>query len=119
MLKTAVIEGTNVVSITVDGSISADEDVAAQKVVADVAREHGKIQMLLDYDGVDLGRVEPKAVWEDLKGSRLLGDTDRIGVVSDSSALETFAGAIGAISHLEVRTFAADQRDAAVAWLSS
>ena len=119
MLKTRVIEGTNVVSVTVDGSVSADEDVAAQKAVAEVAAEHGKAQMLLDYDGVDLGRVEPKAVWEDLKGARLLEATDRIAVVSNSSALDTFAQAVGAVSHLEVRTFSADQRDAAVAWLSS
>lgn len=119
MLKTKVIEGTDVVSVTVDGSISADEDIAAQKVVADVVASHGKAHLLLDYHGVDLGRVEPKAAWEDLKGSRLLGDTDRIGIVSDSSALGTFAKTIGAVSHLEVRTFEADQRDAAVAWLTS
>lgn len=110
---------TNIVTVKVHGSISADEDEAAQKVVADVVSEHGRARILLDYDGVDHGRVEPKAVWEDLKGAHLLGDTDRIGVVSDSPALDTFVEAMGAVSHLEVRTFGADQRDAAIAWLSA
>lgn len=119
MLKTSIIEGTNVVSLTVEGSISADEDLAAQKAVEQVASAHGSARMLLDYEGVDLSRVEPRAVWEDLKGSRLLGDIDRIGIVSESSVLEAFAQLTKAVSDMEVRTFESGQRDAAVAWLSS
>lgn len=55
MLKTPVI-------VTVDGSVSADEDKAAQKAFANVASQHGKARMLLDYVDVDLSRVEPRAV---------------------------------------------------------
>ncbi|WP_435199993.1 STAS/SEC14 domain-containing protein [Janibacter sp. GS2] len=119
MLTTSVIDGTNIVSVTLDGSVSADEDDAAQREIAAVAAEHGKARMLLDYEGIDLSRVEPRAVWEDLKGVRLLGDIDRVGVVADSRAIESFAEVLGAVSAVEVRAFGHQQREAAVAWLSS
>lgn len=90
-----------------------------QQAVADVAAEHGKARMLLDCKGIDWSRVEPKAVWEDFKGAQLLGDLDRVGVVADSSVLDTLVEAMGAVSDVQVGTFAADERDAAVAWLSS
>ena len=119
MLTTSVIDGTNIVSVRLDGSVSADEDDAAQKVIAAVADEHGQARMLLDYEGIDLSRVEPRAVWEDLKGVRLLGDIDRVAIVADGNAMQSFADVLGAISDVEVRAFDHRQRDAAVAWLSS
>ncbi len=119
MLETSVIEGTNVVTVTVDGAIGADEEKAAQRTVEEVAAEHGTARMLLDYGGVDVGRVEPKAVWEDLKGTRLLRSMDRVGIVADSGILDRFARAVDAVSQLEVRTFDSDHREEAVAWLTS
>lgn len=117
MLNASVIEGTNIVSLTAEGSISADEEVAAQETISEVARDHGSARMLLDYAGIDVGRVEPKAVWEDIKGTRLLQDIDRVGVVADSSILSRFLEVIGGASGIEARTF--DNRDDAVAWLTS
>lgn len=119
MLDHSVIDGTAIVSLSIEGSVSADEDDAAQQAIADVAAEHGSARMLVDYKGIDWSRVEPKAVWEDLKGARLLGDIDRVALVADSSVVDTLLDAMGAVSDVQVRTFDADQREAAVAWLSS
>lgn len=58
-------------------------------------------------------------VWEDLKGARLLAEIDRIGVVADSSTVEAFVKAIGAVTDVQVGVFEGDQRDAAAAWLST
>ncbi|QYJ03346.1 STAS/SEC14 domain-containing protein [Nocardioides panacisoli] len=117
MLEASTIEGTNVVSLTVDGAISADEQKAAQDVIDRAVADHGSARLLLDYAGVDVGRVEPKAVWEDLKATRVLSDVERVGVVADSGLLDKLLGSISDATKLEVRSF--DTRDDAVAWLTS
>lgn len=119
MLETSIIKGTSVVSVTIEGSISADEDDAAQQAIANIAAERGKAQMLSDYVDIDWSYVEPKAVWEDVKGAGLLDDVDRIGVVANSGMLDKLVEAMGKVSDVQVRTFDGDQRNAAVAWLSS
>jgi hypothetical protein len=119
MLQTSVIEGTNVVSVTADGSISTEEEVVARQIIDEVVGEHGSARMLLEFAGVDVGRVEPKAVWEDLKSTRLLGDIDRVAVVADSGMLDKLVGAADALSSMEMRTFESGRRDEAVAWLTS
>lgn len=119
MLETSVIEGTNVVSVTVDGAIGTDEQVAARTTIDEVAAQHGTARMLLEFSGVDAGRIEPKAVWEDLKASRLITSIDRFAVVADSGLLHKLVDAAGAVSSVEMRTFDADERDEAVTWLTS
>lgn len=119
MLTTSVIEGTNVVSVTLGGSVSVDEDAAARRVFEELAARHGDARMLLDYEGVDLSRVEPAAVWENLKGTHLLEVVDRIGIVAHTCTMSTFVKALGALSKIDVRCFIPDQRLAALAWLAS
>lgn len=116
MLNASVIEGTNVVSLTAEGSISTEEEILAQETISEVADEHGSAQLLLDYADIDVGRVEPKAMWEDIKGTRLLDEIDRVAVVADSSILSRFLEVVGSVSGLEASTF--ENRDDAVAWLT-
>lgn len=56
MLKTSAADGTNIVTLPLEGSVSADEDDAAQQTIAAVAAYYGKARMLLDYEGIDLSR---------------------------------------------------------------
>ncbi|MEJ5944736.1 STAS/SEC14 domain-containing protein [Pseudokineococcus basanitobsidens] len=120
MLTTSPVEGTNVVTIRLSGGVTTDEEQAAKRQLAEVAAAHGgTARVLLDYDGVDLAEVEPKAAWEDLKGAKLLDDVDRAAVVGAPGALEALASAGAAVTSLEVRTFDAGRRDEALAWLTS
>lgn len=117
MLEASKIENTNVVSVTADGSISTDEEKKAQEVVNQVIGEHGSARMLIDNDGTDAGRVEPKAAWESLKGTNVLSDVERVGIVAESGLLDKVLGALSDNTKFEVRSFGT--RDDAVAWLSS
>lgn len=56
MLTTSVIEGTNVVRVTLQGPVGATEGTAAWRVFQQVADQHGQVRMLLDYGGLDLSR---------------------------------------------------------------
>jgi hypothetical protein len=43
--------------------------VAARERLKTVIRERGSARLLVEYGAVDLGRVEPRAMWEDLKAA--------------------------------------------------
>lgn len=68
---------------------------------------------------VDAGRVEPKAVWEDLKSARLLDDISRLALVGDDSLMSGLTRVMGTLSSTETKTFGAAERDQAILWLQS
>jgi hypothetical protein len=117
MLTSSVVEDTNIVTATYDGSADTEEMIAVRDRLHTVIRRHGRARLLVDYGEVDLGRIEPRAIWEDLKTTGVLTDVDRIAVVADQGWLEKVASAAGAILPVQVRTFERDRRDDAIAWL--
>jgi hypothetical protein len=67
MLTSNVMEGSNIVTMTYDGPLHAEEMVAVREQLTTVVRERGSARLLVEYGTVDLGRVEPRAMWEDLR----------------------------------------------------
>ncbi|HWM03031.1 MAG TPA: STAS/SEC14 domain-containing protein, partial [Actinophytocola sp.] len=108
--------GPNIVTATYDGSVDAEELIAVRDRLRTVIRRHGRARLLVEYGEVDLGRIEPRAIWEDLKTTGVLADVDRIAVVADQGWLDTMASAAGAILPVQVCTFGRGRRDDAVAW---
>lgn len=117
MLTNNVIEGSNILEVTYDGALGADEMVAVRERLDALIRERGSARLIVEYGPVDLGRVEPRAMWEDLKSAGLLKDVTKVAVVADQGWIETMASAVGTVVPLEVRSFHRDQRDEAIAWL--
>ena len=118
MLTSSTIEGTNIVTATYDGSLSAEEMDALRAELRNVKDEHGGVRMLLQYGQVDLGRIEPEAFWKDLKTAGMLGDVERCALVTDADWVETLGSVADRLAPFEVRTFGTDERDEAVAWLN-
>lgn len=118
MLTSATIEGTNIVTITYDGSLSAEEMDSMRSQLRAVRDAHGTVRLLVEYGDIDLGRIEPEAFWKDLKTVGMLRDVERCAMVTDAGWLETLGAAAERLAPFEVRTFSADDRDTAVAWLS-
>lgn len=118
MLTSSTIEGTNIVAITYDGSLSAEEMDAMRADLSAVKDAHGSVRLLVEYGDLDLGRIEPEAIWKDLKTAGMLGDLERCALVTDASWIEKLSGAADRLAPFEVRTFSTDERDDAVAWLS-
>lgn len=117
MLTADVIEGSNILTATYDGALGADEMADLRETLEGLIRERGSARLLVEYGHVDLGRVEPRAMWEDLRTAGLLKDVTKIAVLADQGWVEVLASAVGSVLPTEVRSFPCDRRDEAVAWL--
>lgn len=118
MLNTSVIEGTNIVTLDFAGSLDVEDEQRLRSALDPVIEQHGLARVLAAIGEIDLGRVEPKAAWMDLKAAGYLDKIDRLAVVSDASWLAKISEWTGELTSLTVRTFSSDQRDQATAWLS-
>ena len=118
-LKTDRIENSNVVTVAYDGDLGADDVSRARQELQDVASTHGRARLLLELGDVDPGRMEPKAVWEDVKGVTDLDALDRAALVTDAGWASTLVSLADKVTSFELRSFSASERDDAVAWLSS
>lgn len=119
MLNSSVIDGTKVVTATYEGGLSSEDMDSIRERLREVVADHGSASLLVEYGEVDWGRIEPEAAWKDLKSIGMLEDIERLAVVSDQEWIRTVAGGAGALAPSEVKTFTGDQRDDAVAWLTS
>lgn len=120
MLSTEHVEGTSVVAITIDGGFSTEEAKAAKSQLSEVAAANdGKANVLVDYQRLDAGTVEPKAAWEDLKGAGLLEHVDRAAIVADQGLVSGLGKALNSLTSMTVKSFDAGKRDDAIAWLTN
>ena len=119
MLTSSVIEGSNIVTVTYDGSLGTEETVALRDRLTAVIRDRGSARLLVEYGAIDLSSVEPRAMWEDLRTAGVLKDVVRVAVLADQGWIDTLASLTGTLLPVEVGSFHRDQRDDAVAWLYS
>jgi len=117
MLTTDTIEGTNIVTAAYSGSIATEEMEQLRSTARQVIDRDGSVRLLLEYGDIDPGRIDPKAYFEDLKMTGILGDIHKMALVTDTSWIRTSAELFGAVISGEVQTFDADQRDEALLWL--
>lgn len=119
MLTTDTIEGTNIVTAAYSGSVDTEEMEQLRSRVRQVIDRDGSVRLLLEYGDIEPGRIDPKAYVEDLKMTGILGDVDKIALVTDTPWIRKSAELSGALISGEVKTFEADKRDEALLWLRS
>jgi hypothetical protein len=102
------------------GTVTADDYKQVFAPLVDEARQRGKRLRLLYQFGPSFNRITMGALWADTRlgagYSRLL---DGCAVVSDIDWIREPARGIGAWMPCPVRIFHNDDRDDAIAWLSS
>ncbi len=118
MLSSDTVENTNIVTLTYDGGIQADEIDAVRQHLTQ-ASGHGAVRILVDMHGIDLERDQPEALWNELKGAGLLADVERAAVLTDMSALSEVVNATNDLPLMTMQIFAPGERENAVAWLKS
>lgn len=114
---TTLIEGRPLVTMTYDGTFDVSELDTARQELTRAAEGTKGVRVLLDIKDVDLTGLQADAVWEDLKSARLLGDVDRLAVLTDSSIIRGLVSA-SAISPLDAEVYTHDRREDALVWLS-
>jgi hypothetical protein len=117
MLTASVLERTNIVAARYDGSLSTDEMTALRRQIDAVVAEHGSARLLAEYGDVDLRRIEPGAVWEDLKTAGVLTDVDKVAIVAGLGWIRRLSEIAGAIAPVEVEVFDPAERFSAMSWL--
>lgn len=118
MLNVSTIENSNVVTADYSGSLGVDDEKHLRSVLEDAVDKNGKIRLLATIGDIDLGRVEPKAAWMDLKAAGFLDNVEKLAVVTDASWLEHVTKWVGDLTSMTVQTYPSGQRDNAVAWIT-
>ncbi len=103
MLTGSVIEGSNIVTVTYEGSLGAADVVALRDRLTAVIQERGSARLLIEYGDVDLGRVEPRAMWEDLRSAGVLKDVTRAAIVADQGWIDTLTSLARTVLPVEWR----------------
>jgi hypothetical protein len=99
------------------GSLAADEIEAMRSQLKDVVSSHGRVRLLMEYGDVDIGRIEPKAMWEDLKNTDLMPYIDKVAVVADQGWLQKAASLADLFPGVSVEAFGLGRRDEALSWV--
>lgn len=118
MLNSSVVEGTNIVTATYSGSLGTDEMETLRDQLSTIVDQHGTVRLLVELGDIDLGRIEPRAIWEDLKLAGMIDNLDRYALVADQDWVGALSSAADAVTPFGLRVFPGDRRDDAVAWLS-
>ncbi len=118
MLNVSTIENSNVVTVDYSGSLGVDDEKKLRSVLQEAVDRSGKIRLLATIGDIDLGRMEPKAVWMDLKAAGLFNKVDKMAVVTDASWLAHVSDWVGDLTEMAVETYPSGQRDNAVAWIT-
>lgn len=119
MLTSMVITDTNIVVAAYDGALTAPDVIAVRQQLDEVVAEHGTARMLVEYGDVDFGRMEPRAVWEDLKSAGVMRDVEKATVLTDKQWVQKLTDAAGALVPTDIRVYDTRQRTEALTWLSS
>jgi SpoIIAA-like len=102
------------------GTVTTDDYKRAFAPLVDQARRTGSRMRLLYQFGPDFQRITLGALWADTRlGSGYLRLLDGCAVVSDIGWIRTPTRGIGAWMPCPVRVYDNDERDEAVAWLTS
>ncbi len=118
MLKVSTIENSNVVTADYSGSLDVDDEKKLRSVLEEAVARSGKIRLLVTIGDIDLGRIEPKAAWMDLKAAGFFHDVEKLAVVTDASWLSKLSDWAGDLTDVTVETYPSGQRDNAVAWIT-
>lgn len=118
MLEANRVENTNIVEARLDGGIEPGEVETLRSEIDAVLADHDKLRLLFVYEG--LGSMNLQALWKDLKlEPRLLGDIEKMAVVSEKSWLGSVAGVLNSVMSIEVETFEPGRREEALQWLKT
>ncbi len=118
MLNVSTIENSNVVTADYSGSLGVDDEKNLRSVLQEAVNRSGRIRLLVTIGDIDLGRMEPKAVWMDLKTAGFFKDVDKLAVVTDASWLAHVSDWAGDLTDMSVGTYPSGQRNNAVAWIT-
>jgi len=119
MLSGQQLPDTHIFEIEYSGAVDAAEFEALRDQLAAFLEANQPADLLARYGDVDLGKIEPKALWEDIRSAGLEKKVRRAALLTDEGWLATLAKGARHFIHPDVKVFGLDEREAALEWLTS
>ncbi|WP_291054267.1 STAS/SEC14 domain-containing protein [Herbiconiux sp.] len=119
MLTGRQIPDTHIFEIEYAGGLEAAEFEALRGDLEAFLDANDPADLLAVYGDVELTKIEPKALWEDLRSAGLEKKVRRAALLTDAGWLATLAKAGSHFIQADVRVFGHAERDAALEWLKS
>jgi len=118
MLKLEQYDSRNIAELTVEGPITNAEIVPVIQKLDGMIHEFGKIRLLEIIR--EIGRVEPKALWADLKWeTRHITSFSHVAIVADERWIDWMIKPLDLLIPAELKLFHLDEIDAAREWIST
>jgi hypothetical protein len=119
MLNGRQLPGTHIFEIEYAGGLTAAEFEALRDQLTAFVDANQPADLLAIYGDLELAKVEPKALWEDLRSAGLEKKVRRMALLTDSLTLKLMAKGASHLIQAEVKVFRLGERDKAIAWLES
>ena len=104
MIQTAVDPSHNLVTMTAEGELSAEDYEKITPELEKLIREHGKLNLLFDMS--EVGQLDPAAAWRDLKfDTQHLNDFKHVAIVGNAGWQEAFTKLGNPFTNAEVKYF--------------
>lgn len=111
------IPDTNILEFSIDGKFTREDFDKVVAKMEEMIQRHGKIKVLEIVR--NLGKIEPSALWEDIKWSpKHLKDFSHAAVVADQKWIEWMTAVVKPFISVEVRFFHTDELENARRWLT-
>ncbi|MCS5718031.1 STAS/SEC14 domain-containing protein [Herbiconiux sp. CPCC 205763] len=119
MLTGHQLAETHIFEISYSGAVDAAEFEALRDQLVAFLDANDPADLLAVYHDLELAKIEPKALWEDLRSAGLEKKVRRAALLTDAAWLATMARGASLFIKADVRVFGLAERDAALAWLQS
>jgi hypothetical protein len=119
MIEVREQPGTNIVEMTVSGSITAQEFDDALAVFKGAIERHGRIRVLENVGELETPPVPWTKLWEDVKFSvKHLSDVTHVAVVADQGWIGAYVNMLNPALKAELKHFKRTELDVARTWLA-
>jgi hypothetical protein len=119
MLTGHPLPDTHIFEISYSGALDAAEFEALRDRLVAFLDANDPADLLAVYEDVELAKIEPKALWEDLRSAGLEKKVRRAALLTDAGWLATLARGASHFIQADVRVFGLADRAEALAWLRS
>ncbi len=118
MMECTQYDTRNIAELVIDGEITKDQFDAAVEKLDGMIHEFGRIRIIEVIKGI--GRVEPAAMWADLKWEpRHITSFSHVAVVADQKWIEWMVKPLAMLIPADIRVFHLGELDEARAWIES
>jgi len=118
MIEVREQPGSNIIEMTVSGSVTAQEFDDALAVFTGAIERHGRIRVLENVGELETPPVPWTKLWEDVKFSvKHLSDVTHVAVVADQGWIGAYVNMLNPALKAELKHFKRTELEVARTWL--